>query len=187
MLEVGFVHFVLVTEDYEMTGHEVLTMISIIAAAAAAIAAGFSAFAAWQANARADSANRIAETAALLGRLPLPVPWVDSPSTSLKVVNRGSSTAHHVGWTIVIDGEKLANGQLDRILNPGSSASLTHDQHAIVARIVTGAEFRIICSFTTSWGEAFKLERTYAEGKSQDLALFKPSGDRISMLGELES
>jgi hypothetical protein len=70
------------------------------------------------------------------------------------------------------------------VLNPGSATPLTHDNHAIVARIASAVDFRIVCTFTTSWGEPFKLERVYLDRRSRDLAVFKPNGDRISMLGE---
>lgn len=155
-----------------------LTAIATIAAVASAIAA-------WRAYAHAKQSDRTAKAAALLSRLPLPVPWVDNPETKLSVVNRGSSTAHNLRWTITIDGrEDEAHGEHPRVLNPGSSASLTESQHAIVGRVAVAHEFIATCAFTTSWGEAFSVSRSYIDGQIQEPVLRDKGGNRISLLDE---
>lgn len=148
----------------------------------AALAAVASSVAAWRANAHAKRSDRSVRAATLLSRLPLPVPWVDNPQTMLRVVNRGASTAHNLRWAIIIDGKEEAVGDYTRVLNPGSSASLTDPQHAIVTRVAVAHEFVVSCGFSTSWGETFSVRRTYIDGKSQGPVLLDGAGERVTLL-----
>lgn len=155
----------------------------LLLASVSALAAVASAVAAWRAHQHAKTSGKTAETAALLGRLPLPVPWIDRASTSLRVVNRGVSTAHNMRWTITVGGEQLADGEYAGVLNPGSSASLTDAQHSIVGRVTAAQCFLVSCEFSTSWGERFRVQREYEDGKSADPVLLDSEGTPISLLG----
>lgn len=157
-----------------MSTQEVLTAISTGAAVVSAIAA-------WRAHQHARTSGRTAEVAALLGRVPLPVPWIDRTTTSLQVVNRGASTVHNLRWTIAVDGEVLATGEHTRVLNPGSSTSLTEPQHAIVGRVTVAHDYLVSCNFSTSWGERFTVERSYENGRSSAPVLRDAEGKRITL------
>jgi hypothetical protein len=158
-----------------MSATEILTAVSAVAAVASAIAA-------WRAHQHAKTSGKAAEAAALLGRLPLPIPWIDRSSTGLRVVNRGVSAAHNLSWTITVDGEELATGDHTRVLNPGSSAALTDDQDAIVGRVTVAHHYLVTCEFSTSWGERFTVRRSYEDGRSSAPLLLNAEGSRISLL-----
>lgn len=141
------------------------------------------AVAAWKAAAAARASAEVAEKAALLGSIPLLVPWVESNTATLKVYNRGSSTAHEIEWSITVDNDKTpkTTGSESTVLPAGSSRPLTASQDGVVASLRTAAKYVIRCEYITSWGEQLTIERTSLAGKTRHLRLYDAEGQHLSI------
>jgi hypothetical protein len=149
---------------------ELFTGLSALAALAAAVAA-------WRSARASEHGSALAQRAALLGSIPILVPWVEAESTTLKVLNRGSSDAHETRWYL-IQGERVkAEGAQSRIIPKGQPSDLTDPQNGVLAGLLRSSEFVARCEYLTSWGEALRVDRMYRDGRSAGIELRNAKGE----------
>ena len=148
---------------------ELFAGLSAIAALAAAVAA-------WRSAKASERGSALAQRAALLGSIPILVPWVEAESTALKVFNRGSSDAHETHWYLIQEDNIKAQGTHNRIIPQGRPSELAEPQHAVLAGLLRSAEFVARCEYLTSWGEALTVDRLYQNGRSAGIELKNAKG-----------
>ena len=110
-----------------------------ITALAALLAAG----AAWKSARASQRGSALAQKAALLGAIPILVPWVEAKSTTLKVLNRGASDAHETRWYLIQGETVKAEGPHPKIIPKGGASDLTDQQHGVLAGLLKAPEFSI--------------------------------------------
>ena len=159
-----------------MTGTELVTVVGLLVSSIAA-------WAAYVAGSAAKRSAQIAEGAALLGAVPLLVPWISRREGVLKVKNRGHSDAHELAWRIVAGGETVASDSISTVIGANRSKNLTGPQDAIIAALRTQPEVVIKCEYLSSWGEGLTLERAYRRGVSQGFRLLDREGRSLSIQG----
>lgn len=138
-----------------------LLLLSTLAAFIAAVAAVLSALA-------AGRSTRIAERAALLGAIPLLIPWVDFPEAAIKVQNRGASDAHGTRWELH-EGEQIkASGRHPTVIRPRISPRLSKDDGTVPGVLSAAMEFVIRVEYLTTWGEELTVLRTYRRRSEDD-------------------
>jgi len=150
--------------------NEFFTGLSALAALAAALAA-------WRSARASERGSAIAQRAALLGSIPILVPWVEAESTTLKVLNRGSSDAHEVHWSLIEGGNVRAEGSQSRVIPRGRPGDLTQFQDGVLAGLLRSSEFVARCEYLTSWGESLTVDRTYRDGRSAGIELRNAKGE----------
>lgn len=151
---------------------EFLAGISAVSALAASVAA----VAAWKSARASERGSALAQRAALLGSIPILVPWIETESTTLKVHNRGSSDAHQIQWSLLQADNVKAEGEQSRIIPPGRSNDLTDPQHGVLAGLFRSPEFVARCEYLTSWGEPLTVDRTYRNGRHAGIELRDAKG-----------
>lgn len=154
---------------------EFFTGLSALAALAAAVAA-------WRSARASEQGSAIAQRAALLGSIPILVPWVEVDSGSLKVFNRGASDAHEIRWSLVQDETIRAEGTQARIVPRGRPSDLTEAQHGVLAALLRAPEFVARCEYLTSWGEALTVDRTYRHGRSAGIEVRNEKGELLRIV-----
>lgn len=149
---------------------EFLTGITALAAVAATIAA-------WRSARASEKGSELAQRAALLGSIPILVPWVEAEAAKLRVVNRGTSDAHETRWFLIAGETPLASGTDARVIPPGKARDLTDPQDGVIAKLLRADGFVARCEFTTSWGEALTVDRIYRDGRSAGIELRSSDGE----------
>ena len=138
-----------------------------ITALAALLAAG----AAWKSARASQRGSALAQKAALLGAIPILVPWVEAESTTLKVLNRGASDAHETRWYLIQGETVKAEGPHPKIIPKGGCERSHRSTARCLSRPAEGPEFVARCEYVTSWGEALTVDRTYRNGRSAGIEL----------------
>jgi len=138
------------------------TLIAAGAATIAAVAARRSA------KAAADAAE-VTRHGALLGAIPLVVPWVDL--TGAHAMNRGKSVAFNLTWKIeaLPDLEYLDGGEREMVLRVDRVEHLYKPEDALathVERDRAAGGVLISCSFAAPWGEEFTVTRELFEDRT---------------------
>lgn len=149
---------------------EFFTGLSALAALAAALAA-------WRSARASERSSTLAQRAALLGSIPILVPWVEAESTTLKVFNRGSSDAHDIHWYLLQGESVKAEGAQSRIIPKGQHSDLTDSQNGVLAGLLRSSEFVARCEYLTSWGESLTVDRTYRDGRSEGIEVRNAKGE----------
>lgn len=149
---------------------EFFTGISAVAALAAAVAA-------WRSARASERGSALAQRAALLASIPILVPWVETKTTTLKVLNRGSSDAHETRWYLMQDGTIKAQGAQSTVIPEGKSRDLTDTQDGVLAGLLRASEFVARCEYLTSWGEGLSVDRLYRDGRSAGIEVKNAKGE----------
>lgn len=150
-----------------------------------AVAALLTALAAWDAAKAAKRTAEVAERAALLATIPLIVPWF-TKDASLKIMNRGQGTAHEMEWKLEAEGRDPIQNSVKKVIRRRRPRVLLEPQNATVSALLRSGEAVISCTYLTSWGERFTLERTYKDGDSQGIRLIDAEGKRIAISDQSE-
>lgn len=147
-----------------------------------AIGVAASAFSASRSASAAKRAVDIQASAALLGSIPIVVPWLDQ-NANATAMNRGSSVALNLEWTI--EGPDIP-GHEDRkgtVLGPGKHVGLNDPRSALKTHFSAarnGQGLTITCDYTSAWGERFRVVRLIGE-RHGPAVLYGENGKRISV------
>lgn len=164
--------------DWAAVGVVVSSFLVALATFFAAIAARRSGMAA------ADSAE-FTRQAALLATIPRVVPWVSKGQVGT-AINRGTSEAFNLSWTVVAleDESPLHEGNRQNVLPVGATQELWDSDGAVTELIrAHRAEggIAIVCHYWTSWGQGFTLRREVGMRRNKEPHLYEENGSEVKI------
>ena len=136
---------------------------TIISAFLVAVATWFAAAAARQSAKASKQSAESTRQAALLATIPRVVPWVSKGQIG-KAINRGTSEALNLSWSVIALEDESVIHQADRqnVLPVMKTQALWVPDSDVAKKVRdhrAGAGVEIVCEFSSTWGQQFTVRR----------------------------
>ena len=157
----------------------------VVSSLLVALATFFAATAARRSGRAAADSAEFTRQAALLATIPRVVPWLSKGQVGT-AINRGTSEAFNLSWTVVAleDESTLHEGDRQNVLPVGATQELWDSGGAVAETIRAhraGRGIEIVCHYWTSWGQEFTLRREVGMRRNKEPHLYDENGNEVKI------